>query len=73
MSHSTDIECRGVLLQETAKAYRVQKSEGHPAFWIPRSQIPYARKTRRDDGTIDIVFLCPEWLLDKNDAWDLVP
>lgn len=74
MSHQPeDLECRGVLLDETSAAIRVQKAEGRPAFWIPRSQISYLKRSvNRNTGVVDLELYVPEWLIDKKDAWDIV-
>ena len=72
-SKSEDIECRGVVVEETLAAYRIQKAPGFAAFWFPKSQISYCRKTRMDDGVVHITAQIPEWLIDTKDAWELVP
>lgn len=66
-------ECRALLLQEREKAIEVQKLGGVFTWWIPRSEIGYLRKTRREDGKTEIVFTLPEWLVEKSGCWDLVP
>lgn len=78
MSRDKDPECRGFLVAESAAAICVTKqipaSGGHTkSWWIPRSQIGYLRKTRREDGAVEIVFTVPEWLLEKKQCWELVP
>jgi hypothetical protein len=76
MSREKDPECRGVLIRETDGAILVAKSLAAQSaeFWIPRSQIGYLRKTKREGGeAVDVVFTAPEWLIEKKQCWELVP
>lgn len=73
MSREKDPECRGVLMGETDNAICVAKERHGSTHWIPRSQIGYMRKDTMANGSIDVVFTVPEWLLEKKQAWDLVP
>lgn len=75
MPRDKDPECRGLLLRETAAAIEVLALTGRnpESHWIPRSQVGYCRKTKREDGTTENVFTVPEWLLEKKQCWDLVP
>lgn len=73
MPREKEPECRGILVAHTNSAFCVKKDGGATEFWLPRSQIGYCRKTTRSDGTIDIVFTCPEWLIEKKACWELVP
>ena len=76
------LECRAVLLAETPLAIQVQRMPHAPGacrggpeqYWVPRSQIGYLRKTINNEANrTDIVFTCPEWLIEKGGFWELVP
>ena len=73
MSRGKDPECRGKLLEESDAAICVRETNGAQYWWIPRSQVGYCRKTKLADGTTEIVFTIPEWLIEKKQCWELVP
>lgn len=80
MSRERDPECRAMLLHETPNAIRVCKLNSPvngEAWWIPRSEIGYMRKTGVDapGGTshTHVTFTLPEWLIEKKQCWELVP
>lgn len=73
MSRSDQAECRALLMGETDAAICVCKDRQSENFWFPRSQIGYMRKDNAPDGSVNVVFTCPEWLVEKKQAWGLVP
>lgn len=76
MSREKDTECRAILVGESSAAICVVPNgvkNMKARHWIPRSQIGYLRKTKRDDGAHDVVFTLPEWLIEKKQCWELVP
>lgn len=73
MTRDKDPECRGILLGETDAALCVAKDRNSERHWIPRKQVGYLRRVKREDGGVDVVLTLPEWLLEKENAWDLVP
>lgn len=73
MTREKDPECRGILVSETPNAICVRASNKTALHWIPRSQIGYMRKQPASGGGTEVVFTCPEWLLEKGQMWELVP
>lgn len=72
---SEQSKCRGYVIDESSLALFIGKSATTAfGFWIPRSQIGYLKRTKAVAPERDFIeFTCPDWLLEKNDAWDLVP
>lgn len=68
------VECRGIIIRETAAAIQVQKTRGQTPYWFPRSVIPRLLKTRDDVANeMRVTFDAPEWIVEKNNCWELVP
>ena len=77
MSDRKDLECRGLLWDETPNAILVTRETavgGGQTWWIPKSQIGYRRTTQSvtPGGRPHVVFTLPEWLIEKKECWDLV-
>lgn len=81
MSHIEQRECRANLIEERPMSLKVRMiKEPFREFWLPRSQISYMRKERTIDWKMGadgpqyyIIFTLPEWLIEKEQLWDLVP
>lgn len=68
-----ETECKGFLGVESSNAVFVHESEtGSFGHWIPRGQIRRMTKTLVKGKRTEIVFILPEWLVEKNYLHNLV-
>lgn len=73
MSSNEEYKCRGVLGQGTELAYFIKpNAETNIGYYIPKSQVRYMSKLPPNgDGTVEVKFVLPEWILDRNQCWEL--